>query len=171
VLDLGCGDGQCLALVLAARPGSKGVGVDFSREMLTRAETRFAGRSEVRIIEHDLDAPLDQVGDIGTFDVVVSGFAIHHLVDARKGALYREVFDRLRAGGVFVNVEHVDSPTEALHDEFLAAIGYAPEQDDPSNKLVAVETQLGWLRAIGFADVDCFWKWRELAVLAGRKPG
>jgi hypothetical protein len=55
-----------------------------------------------------------------------------------------------------------------LHEEFLAALG---AEEDPSNKLVAVETQLGWLRDIGFADVDCFWKWRELALLSGRKPG
>jgi hypothetical protein len=36
--------------------------------------------------------------------------------------------------------------------------------------LLDVETQLGWLRDIGFEDVDCHGKWLELALLAGVRP-
>jgi tRNA (cmo5U34)-methyltransferase len=168
VLDLGTGDGVTLALVLTARPGSTGVGLDFGGEMLRRAHERFAGDDRVRVGHHDLEQPLPH--ELGTFDLVVSSFAIHHLAPERQRALYAEVFGVLRPGGRFVNAEHVASPTDALHEEFLARLGRTPYDDDPSNQLVPVEQHLTWLNGIGFADCDCFWKWRELAVLAGTRP-
>jgi hypothetical protein len=33
-----------------------------------------------------------------------------------------------------------------------------------------METQLRWLWEIDFVDVDCYWKWRELALLIGKRP-
>jgi SAM-dependent methyltransferase len=168
VLDLGSGDGRLLGLVKLARPAAHGVAVDFSQTMIARLHERFDRDAAVQTMEHDLDSPLP--GSLGSFDAVVSSFAIHHVAHERKRALYREVFDLLQPGGVFCNLEHVASPTAALHDEFLAALNVRPEDDDPSNKLLDVETQLRWLRELGFADVDCHWKWRELALLAGRRP-
>jgi tRNA (cmo5U34)-methyltransferase len=168
MLDLGTGDGNVLALVLAERPGAAGVGLDFQDEMLDRARERFAGAAGVDIRRHDLDDSLPV--DLGEFDLVVSSFAIHHLVPERQRALYGEIFDRLRAGGVFANVEHVASSTPARHVEFLYAIGYGPEGDDPSNKLVPVASHLAWLDDFGYVDAECLWKWRELAVVTGRKP-
>ena len=168
VLDLGTGDGNVLALVLAERPGAGGVGLDFQEEMLERANERFNGIDAVEIRRHDLDDSLP--ADLGRFDLVVSSFAIHHLVPDRQRALYGEIFEVLRPGGVFANVEHVASSTPARHLEFLDAVGYGPEGDDPSNKLVPVASHLAWLEDFGYADAECLWKWRELAVVTGRKP-
>src|SRR5260370_18172399 len=85
--------------------------------MLGHARERFAGDGDVEVVEPNLDLPLPA---LGTFDLVVSSFAIHHCVDERKRALYGEVFDALEAGGVFLNLEHVDSATPELHVDFLA---------------------------------------------------
>lgn len=167
VLDLGSGDGRLLDLVLTARPGSTGVGLDVNPEMLARARERFNGDDRAAVAEHDLDEALP--GD-DAFDLIVSSFAIHHVSDYRKRSLYAECAERLAPGGAFLNLEHVASPTEALHVEFLATLGIDPVDDDPSNLLAPVEDQLGWLRDAGFVDVDCFWKWRELALLGGRRP-
>jgi tRNA (cmo5U34)-methyltransferase len=167
ILDLGTGDGRLMALLKIDRPSATGIAVDFSPVMLERARERFKNDRSIEIISHNLD---DRLPDLGKFDAIVSSFAIHHVTHDRKASLYAEIFDRLNPGGVFTNLEHVASPNQKIHLQFLTKIGYTPEGEDPSNKLLDVETQLGYLRSIGFADVDCYWKWLELALLIGIKP-
>jgi SAM-dependent methyltransferase len=167
ILDLGTGDGRLIALLQADRPEMLGVGFDFSALMLEAARKRFAGDERIELIEHDLAEPLPAVGH---FDAVVSSFAIHHLEHERKRSLYGEVFNLLEPGGVFANFEHVASSTHRLHLAFFATIEEPIENEDPSDRLLDVETQLGWLRNLGFDDVDCYWKWLEMALLIAVKP-
>ena len=181
ILDLGTGDGRLLALVRSVHPDTDAVAIDFSPTMLDAVRKRFAGDSRVRVVAHNFDDPLPVLGqsdlgsfelgrfELGKFDAIISSFAIHHVVHERKRTLYAEIFGLLNPAGVFCNLEHVASPSARLHEEFLQRIGFTVETEDPSNKLLDVETQLGWLREAGFTDVDCHWKWRELALLAGRK--
>ena len=166
ILDIGTGDGRLLALVKLEHPKATAAAVDFSPAMLDAARLRFASDPSVIVVAHNLEDPLPE---LGTFDAVVSSFAIHHLIHERKRALYAEIYARLNSGGVFCNLEHVASVTPELHQDFLHRIGYTLETEDASNKLLDVETQLQWLREIGFCDVDCHWKWRELALLTGRR--
>jgi tRNA (cmo5U34)-methyltransferase len=168
VLDVGSGGGRLLGLVKLARPDAEAVAVDFSDTMLRELRERFGGDRTVSVVAHDLDQPLPR--SLGSFDAVVSSFAIHHVTHERKRTLYQEIFGLLNPGGVFCNLEHVSSASDALHEHFLRCLSVRPGEEDPSNKLLDVETQLQWLRAIGFVDVDCHWKWRELALLAGRAP-
>ncbi|HEV2058056.1 MAG TPA: class I SAM-dependent methyltransferase [Solirubrobacteraceae bacterium] len=167
VLDLGTGDGRLLALLQVDRPQMRGVGLDFSELMLDAAGKRFAGDKRIELVKHDLAESLPA---LGRFDVVVSSMAIHHLEHERKRSLYGEVFALLEPGGVFANFEHVASATHRLHLAFFAAINEPLEHEDPSDRLLDVETQLRWLREQGFDDVDCYWKWLEMALLVGIKP-
>jgi tRNA (cmo5U34)-methyltransferase len=167
ILDLGAGDGRLLDLLRIARPQMHGVALDLSELMLEAARKRFAGDERIELVRHDLAEPLPA---IGRFDAVVSSMAIHHLEHERKRSLYGEIFDVLEPGGVFANFEHVASPTHRLHLAFYAAIGEPLEHEDPSDRLLDVESQLAWLREAGFDDVDCYWKWLEMALLIGVKP-
>jgi tRNA (cmo5U34)-methyltransferase len=166
ILDLGAGDGRLLALVKLDHQDAMAIAIDFSPAMLEASRRRFVDDRSVAVLAHNLEDPLPE---LGSFDAVVSSFAIHHLIHERKRALYAEIYAKLNPGGVFCNLEHVASPTPELHQEFLHRIGSTLETEDPSNQLLDLEIQLRWLREIGFRDVDCHWKWRELALLTGRR--
>jgi len=195
ILDLGAGDGVLADALLSRWPRARAVLVDLSDPMLAAARVRLRrwGRA-VTFLKHDLGsgAWVDAVRPLGPFDAVVSGFAIHHLPDPGKRRVYRAVFGLLARGGVFVNLEHVASRTrwgEAIADEVFidglyafhrsrgrrptrAAIAAAwhRREDKQANILSLVETQCRWLRAIGFSDVDCYFKSYVLAAFGGRRP-
>jgi tRNA (cmo5U34)-methyltransferase len=168
VLDLGTGNGRLLALLKLNNPSIDGVALDFSDPMIEQAKKRFANEKHVTIVKHDFSIPLP-AKQLGHFDAIVSSLAIHHMTHPRKKQLYTEIFNLLNPKGVFCNLERVCSATENIHLKFLVASGLTPQMEDPSNKLLDVETQLEYLRQIGFADVDCYWKWMEIALLVGFK--
>lgn len=165
ILDIGSGDGRLLNLLLLKCPNAYGIALDFSPAMLDKLKERYAKENRIDIVEHDINNPLPS--NLGNFDVIVSSFSIHHLQNDRKYELYREIFNILESEGIFCNLEHVSSPTTKLHTKFYESIGMKVDEEDKSNILLDVETQLRWLREIGFDDVDCYWKWRELALLIG----
>jgi tRNA (cmo5U34)-methyltransferase len=165
ILDLGCGDGRLAALVLANRPSVRQVvAVDSSAPMLERARQRFDGDGRVTVLDADLRESISPFGD---FDLIMSGFAIHHVDDSRKRTLYREVSAQLRPGGMFVNLEVVASASRRWHAEFLTAIGRT--EDDPEDRLASVEDQLTWMRDAGLDNADCLWRWRGFALLVGER--
>jgi SAM-dependent methyltransferase len=163
-LDLGTGDGRMLALVRADHPDAQAIGLDSSEPMLARASERFAGDRMVELRQHDLSLPLPQLGPL---DAVVSGLAIHHLDDARKRALFGEINALMAPGGVFANLDLVRSASAQLHERFRREIGRA--QDDPTDCLADLSEQIDWLRECGFREVDCHFKWLELALMIAVK--
>jgi ubiquinone/menaquinone biosynthesis C-methylase UbiE len=192
LLDLGAGDGAAAAAVHSWQAVDRMVLVDFSHPMLDEARLRFAGVSaEIDYVEGDLLESdwLPGVAARGPFDAVVSRYAIHHLPHERKRSLYCEIFGLLRPGGLFINIEHVQSYSEVYHDAFdrlliegieatsedsrsfqEIADAYRSRQDGDSNILAPVEDQCDWLRELGYVDVDCAFKIFELAVFVGKRP-
>jgi trans-aconitate methyltransferase len=163
-VDLGTGDGRLLALVRSRYPEADGLGLDSSAPMLERAKERFADDPLVELRKHDLRERLPETGGIDAF---VSGLALHHLEDERKRELFGEVHGQLRPGGVFANLDLVRSASSRLHERFRREIDR--EKDDPTDRMAGLGELIGWLREVGFSEVDCHFKWLELSLVVAVK--
>jgi ubiquinone/menaquinone biosynthesis C-methylase UbiE len=192
LLDLGAGDGIVTSEVMRRQPVASATLTDFSQPFLDKARERFADSSlDVHLVAGDFRETdwHDQVTARGPFDVVVSRFAIHHIPDEMKIALYTKVLEWLKPGGMFVQIEHVASASDlynAAHDRLMVEritatsgddanfddvfASYRVRADGGANILAPVWDQLQWLCDIGYVDVDCAFKCFELSVFAGRKP-
>jgi len=179
VLDLGAGTGLVSAVVLAACPASRILAVDQSPGMLERLEERFAGDGRVRTQVMDYGSGPLPAGQ----DLIVSALSIHHLEDAGKKRLFAKVYDCLKPGGLFINAELVRGSSEEVEQGFQRAWQEHLEASDiPREELdeiyrrmsydltSSLEAQLIWLRNQGFVDVDCFFKYNNFAVYAGKRP-
>ncbi len=196
VLDIGAGDGALASAILKSCPKAKVTLLDFSEPMLAAARARFeAADFNVSISKADISDPLwlKSLNDRSPFDVIVSGYAIHHLEDVRKMALYEEIYSCLAPGAIFINIDRVASLSGwsgKAASEFLtgALRQYHEERGTPklfekieerlkkrdeekSDILAPVEAQCQWMRKTGFVDVECYFKLFEHALFAGRKMG
>lgn len=194
-LDLGCGDGILAAAILEKYPEAKGVLLDFSDPMIEAARKKlkdYVPNLDFMTLDYADSHWLDSVSKMAPFDVIVSGFSIHHQSDKKKQELYGEIYNVLKPGGIFLNIERVSSPTrwiESVFEEYFidslynmhlaensqktrsqVAEEFRNRPDKEANILAPVETQCDWLRRIGFSDVDCYFKIFELAVFGGRRP-
>lgn len=191
-LDLGCGDGFFGRFVYELYPDSKGVFLDISQEMINKVkEKSLKDSTEYIVQDFGKDGWESSIKSIEKFDLIISGFSIHHIESDTKRRLYKDIYNLLQPQGIFLNLEHVSSPTEKIEELFndLFLDGMSDYQEsikekktkeeiknlyhDPNhkklNKLESVEKQCVWLREIGFEDVDCFMKIFELALFGGIK--
>ena len=214
ILDLGCGDGILGHALLDAYAGRPAVVLaDFSPPMLEAARARFGGRDPGALRanghmagSHSGDdkniyfVPVDYAKGgwqhlvsgpplPPRYDVIVSGFSIHHQPDAIKRRIYADIHALLAPGGIFLNLEHVASASRWVETQFEAyfidalyryhaprgktrgqvAADFYHRPDKDANRLAPLETQLRWLRELGFQHVDCFFKVFELALFGGVK--
>ena len=194
-MDLGCGDGILGGTILGEFPTARGVFVDFSEPMLEQAREQLEEYADQLVFENlDYGDPawVERIQTRGQFDAIVSGYSIHHQPDVRKRQVYEEIFSLLKPGGWFVNIEHVASAAQLnidLFENHYVTARYAIEKenggtrtfeqlaeeyknrpDKAANILAPTELQCGWLREVGYEEVDCYFRIYELAVFGGRKP-
>jgi tRNA (cmo5U34)-methyltransferase len=194
-IDLGCGDGILGRTLLAEFPTSEGVLLDFSEPMMK------AAKSKCRVFENRAEFVMQDLSESGwshsltkylPFVLVIPGFAIHHLNDESKKRIFEDIFNKLlKPGGIFLNLDQVASSSKELvqvFDEYFldkvsefnnkSGLGLSLKdieleyyKDKDANILMSVEDQLKHLKNIGFINTDCYFKFLELALFGGIKPG
>jgi tRNA (cmo5U34)-methyltransferase len=181
VLDLGAGTGLFSWHVRGRFPHSRLVLVDVADRLLDVARVRFAGDDSVEYLKADYRTI--ELEPARQFDAVVSSLSIHHLEDEEKAALFRRVFDLVRPGGVFLNVDQIRGETAAVRDLYWtswlarvrragapeARIAESIERRQTYDRDALLADQLRWLHEAGFEDVDCVYKNYFVGVFYGRK--
>lgn len=98
-VDLGCGGGR-LALRLA-KLGATVIGVDVSDAMIKRMESQ--ARSEGIEGVTGIVSPIEKLSlPDQSVDLVITNYALHHLLDPDKGIAVRSAYRWLRPGGHLV---------------------------------------------------------------------
>jgi tRNA (cmo5U34)-methyltransferase len=155
VLELGTGTGETARRVLNRHPDAQLIGIDASPGMVKVARASLPA-DRVKLVVGRLEDPLPE----GSFDLVVSALAVHHLEGTGKADLFRHIASRLDPAGRFVLADVI----EPVNPSYVVTAIDA-EVDHPSK----LDEQLAWLEAAGlFPEVT--WTHRDLVVIVGR-PG
>jgi tRNA (cmo5U34)-methyltransferase len=187
-MDLGAGTGAAARAILAEYPNATGLLADFSTQMMAEGENLLApyvGR--YRYVEFDMlssDWPAELKVPL---DAVVSALSIHHLPDARKQTIFREIRQRLKPQGWYINYDPVRAPDasreaiwERVNDRYDPQAAWKRTHRTPQEQaryenhvryMLPLEPQLRWLEAAGFVDVDVYWKRLDWVIYGGRNPG
>ncbi|MFJ4581459.1 class I SAM-dependent methyltransferase [Streptomyces echinatus] len=117
VLDLACGTGSITARLLRRFPGATSTGVDLDPALLAIAHGTFEGDDRVSLVTADLTDP-DWPARLpyDSYDAVLTATALHWLHTEPLAALYGQVAELVRDGGVFMNADHmIDESTPRIN--------------------------------------------------------
>ncbi len=185
ILELGCGTGNLSLAIREMFPKSKLTLVDLSPEMLTQAAAKLkqAGTPEdhLTLVANGFMA-LDFQPQ--SFDLVISSMALHHLLDSEKPVLYQRIFNWLKPGGLFRCVDETLSlPAFAQAKNMTLWEAWARESGATTEDLqvwidhaeqhdhyAPLAEHFRWLQAVGFSNVDCYWRKLMWTTFGALKP-
>ncbi len=184
VLDLGAGTGLFSQSVLSRYHNASFVLYDLAEKLLEVARWRFQDREQqFQFVKGDYREIAPERVNEQTFDLVISSLSIHHLVDEDKQRLFGSIYHLLRKPGVFLNLDQIRGETPDLQrlywEQWLAhvrreggteaEIQASIERRRTYDKDATLAEQLNWLKAAGFVNVDCVYKYYFVGAFLARK--
>ena len=152
VLDAGCGPGRVAEELVRRLPRGQVVAVDRDPDMLQKARRRFSALGRASVVEADLE----DLPELGPFDVVLSTAVLHWVPD--HDAVFRGFHRVLRPGGEvlaqFGGQGNIASLVKVA-GRVMAEPAFAPHFADwvPPWHFDAPEATAHALRGAGFDDV------------------
>lgn len=114
--------------------------------------------------------------------MVISALSIHHLTDTQKIRLFKNIYEALPDGGIFINADQILGPTppveQVYQDTWLRQIQNLGVSDADLNaalermktdRMAPLKSQLDWLQQAGFSPVHCWYQNYRFAVFSGQK--
>jgi len=197
VVELAAGEGVLAQAMLEKFPQCHYIAFDGSammREQLAERLEPFSSRIEIRPFDlaeqawrSTLPAPLR---------CVLSSLCVHHLADAGKRQLFKDIAAQLEAGGALLLADVIEPATRQIadlfarqydaivrqqsltirgdlsgHEQFLQQQWnyFLHDYHDPESydQPSRLSDQLSWLNEAGFSIVDCFWMQAGHAIYGG----
>lgn len=179
ILDLGCGTGHGMLLMLEKFPNAKITGVDFSNKMVLASKEKLKDFSDrINLIEKDFNKMEFDKG----YDVIVSAIAIHNSTHEQKRELFKKIFDSLNKGGVFINGDFIEGESSDLEEQYKSIYGVFLEKNLSGNELkvwlkhafeedmpMKFSEQYKILKEIGFKEIFLLWQFNKEAVYVAKK--
>jgi tRNA (cmo5U34)-methyltransferase len=180
ILDLGCGTGNLTDQVLKHYPEAEIDALDLSKDILKESQKRFMAQPNVRFIQADFRemhlAP-------GSYDLILSTIAIHHIPDEDKTILYRDIFQALKPGGLFIFADQTRGINDEIYQKHISRwkeeafkLGSTQENWDmwmEHQNAHDYHTPVSWhlkqLEHAGFSELDVIWKNIMWAIIWARK--
>lgn len=171
ILDLGCGNARFLAPCLRAAPPSRYVGVDLSTVALAEAREYLAGLDGVTLVEGDMVEYVNTLEKRGErFDVIFTGYAMHHLSQVGKRDLIRCGSHRMPMSGEYLIIDVLreqDQSREDYIDRYLTMMreewtGVPPEMIEEACAHVAAHDHPETFHYLAWQAEEAGWRTFEI---------
>lgn len=171
ILDLGSGNGNITATLIANYPYSQYTLLDASEKMLLEAKSRFGSTDFTYVKNMIQDANFTPE----SFSLIVASFSLHHLETKDKSSAIQSIHQWLKPGGYFGYADLFINKEDKVHNSFLQSweqfvvkngdredweylADHYRNYDHPDNLL----TQLAWLEKLNFSEItihilDNYW--------------
>jgi tRNA (cmo5U34)-methyltransferase len=182
VLDLGSGAGNYTLKLLELIPDFDSTLIDLSQPMLNKANERIATLSRGKITAFQTDFLNMELAD-DSFDIVVTGAAMHHLREDKEWeTVFSKIYKSLKKGGCFWISDLIKHDYPAIdqlmwkrYADYLENVGgksyqenvfaYIAKEDSPRSVIYQLEV----LQKVGFSYVDILHKNSNFSVFGGIK--